>query len=152
MTKEELEQYKVTPTNFWQSASLLGSGYDVADHATGWTAIPSWGRDGWDLGNWPLVMVFCRTNKDSQEEVVYYVEGDVTMYRCPTQEIHNAIIDDIAFFHWKFQEKQWVKDYQTIEDVPADSPLRGPFSWERLEQWEKEQEEQKQQKGVTPHA
>jgi hypothetical protein len=36
-----------------------GDGYDWMDrvHRSRWAPIPSWGRDGWDLGDWPLVIV-----------------------------------------------------------------------------------------------
>lgn len=36
-----------------------GDGYDWMDLAqrTPWVVIPSWGRDGWDLGSWPYVQV-----------------------------------------------------------------------------------------------
>ena len=37
----------------------MNDGYDwmdvISEH--GWAVIPSWGCDGWDLGQWPYVMV-----------------------------------------------------------------------------------------------
>jgi hypothetical protein len=39
-----------------------GDGYDRMDSVMdrGWHAVSAWGRDGWDLGDWPLVMYFVR--------------------------------------------------------------------------------------------
>ena len=37
-------------------------GYERMEFAPrlGWTAISSWGLNGWDLGNWPYVVVYHR--------------------------------------------------------------------------------------------
>jgi hypothetical protein len=33
-------------------------GYDwISRLSNGWYAVPGWGKDGWDLGNWPYVIV-----------------------------------------------------------------------------------------------
>jgi len=89
-----------------------------------WRAIPSWGRDGYDLGSWPLVIVFVR-NLDGRFDVIEYVEGDVAMYSCPTADIRKAIIDELAFFHWKHQGEDWVKDYESVDQLPGE--LKGPY-------------------------
>ncbi|HSL35278.1 MAG TPA: hypothetical protein VK883_00495, partial [Arthrobacter sp.] len=58
-------------------------GYDwmelIGEH--GWAVIPSWGSDGWDLGNWPYVMVAATRTADSIGNlfgVATYCEGDVS--------------------------------------------------------------------------
>ena len=122
--KPELAQYEVTPESFWQAAAIYGGGYDVmeAAHEEKWRAIPGWGKDGYDLGDWPYVIVFTR-NQHGRYDIMYYVEGDVTMYSAPTKEIRNAIIDEIAFFHWRGEE--WVEGYDSVDQLPDE--LKGPY-------------------------
>ena len=125
--KEELEQYRVEPDVFWQAAWRYGDGYDVMGQAErkmhGLRVVSSWGRVGYDLGSWPLVMVFFRERKGY--EIAYYVEGDVVCYAAPTEAIREAIVDGIAFFHWKHQGESWVEGYESVERVPEN--LRGPY-------------------------
>jgi len=56
----------------------------------------------------------------------------VTTYKCPTLEVRNQITDTLAFFHWKAREESWVEGYESVDALPPE--LRGPFSWERLEE------------------
>lgn len=119
--KPEFEQYQVTPEALLSGAWIYG-GYEAMEFITQtnqWYAVPSWGKSGWDLGSWPLVMVFFRECKGTFD-VATYCEGDISQYACPTPEIRNAITDDIAFFHWK-----WVAGYETVEQLPPE--LRGPY-------------------------
>jgi hypothetical protein len=125
--KQELEQYRVEPSNFWQAMPMMGvGGYDIIGPAEKrkWNVIASWGRDGYDLGSWPLVIVFVHSTVESFD-VIEYVEGDVCMYSCPTAEIRQSIIDEIAFFHRKQAEESWVAGYETVEQLPEE--LRGPY-------------------------
>ena len=127
------EQYIVEPHPWWKVAQYSGmDGYDTIEQAErrGWHVIPAWGSKGWDLGSWPLVIVFFRTTKDKETNVesfqlCEYVEGDTTIYSCPTPEIREEITDEIAFYHWKMQEQTWVRDYETFEEL--DDTLKGPY-------------------------
>lgn len=83
----------------------MNTGYDWMEEIEeeGWAVIPSWGVDGWDLGEWPYVMVAgIRTNDDKGPiwGMATYCEGDVktTWYR--TQAAHWAAISEQAHFHW----------------------------------------------------
>ena len=61
--KEEFDKYRVDPGNFWKGLLMLGGdGYDDMELAEkiGWHPISAWGKDGWNLGSWPLVIVFFR--------------------------------------------------------------------------------------------
>lgn len=120
------ECYEVKPEAFWESTWRYGDGYDVMGVARrkGWREIASWGEDGWDLGSWPYVIVFFR-QKGGCFEVVEYVEGDVTKWVCPTVEIRNQIIDEIAFRWWKQAEESWVKGYESVDELPE--TLKGPY-------------------------
>jgi hypothetical protein len=95
--------YRVRRELFWDRARMQGDdGYDVMERAGvhRWRAIPSWGRDGWDLGAWPLVVILHRTT-GGVSEIAYYVEGDVEVYRYPTRELRDAATDCLAFWHWR---------------------------------------------------
>ena len=126
--------YRVPGESFWEVARMLGDdGYDVMNRAWPyrWRVIPSWGREGWDLGSWPLVVMFHRTVGDAHE-LAYYVEGDVRLYRYPTRELRDAATDVLAFWHWRNAGEEWVTGIGRVEDAPGH--LRGAFSWERLEE------------------
>lgn len=116
----------IVQSPFWQSTWVYGDGYAVIEkaEACGWHVIASWGKAGYDLGSWPLVMVFHRALPDTYE-LVEYCEGDVTMYQCPTREVRTAIIDEIAFYHWKHNSEPWIEGYETVDQLPDE--LRGPY-------------------------
>ncbi len=73
-----------------------GEGYDRMEYAdrSGWAAIPSWGRDGWNLGRWPPVVVYHR----GELEIAVDVEGDINIEEFTTREERDRKTDEIAFF------------------------------------------------------
>ena len=96
----------------------MNDGYDwmdvISEH--GWAVIASWGCDGWDLGQWPYVMVAGIRTADGIGNLfgmATYCEGDVktTFYR--TKARFFDAISEQAFFHWKSGQA----------DGPADLPL-----------------------------
>lgn len=102
-------------------------GYDRIEAASPqrWYAIPGWGRDGWELGSWPLVVIFHRNTADGFE-LAENVEGDVTAYRFPTRELRDQATDALAYFHWRHTHEPWVAGIERFDDLPAE--LRGPYS------------------------
>jgi len=132
---DALNKYKVDPGIFWKGLIMLGGdGYDDMELAEkhGWQPISAWGKEGWNLGSWPLVIVFYRNLKKEDEilyQVIEYVEGDVTMWSCQTKELRQQVIDELAFFHWKFSHKEWVKEYNSVDQLPDE--LRGPYGSQR---------------------
>ncbi|MBT2598038.1 hypothetical protein [Arthrobacter sp. ISL-72] len=93
----------------------MNDGYDwmdvISEH--GWAVIPSWGCDGWDLGQWPYVMVAAIRTADEIGNlfgIATYCEGDVTctFFRKKTQ-LWDAITEQ-AFFHWKNGQAQGPED------------------------------------------
>jgi hypothetical protein len=125
-------RYRVAPEVFWRSARISGAdGYDRIRTARqyGWRAVPSWGLEGWDLGAWPLVVVWHRRTT-SGFELAYDVEGDVAVYRYPTRELQDAATDCLALWHWKREGKDWVEGVESIDAAPA--RIRGPFTQKRI--------------------
>ena len=125
-------QYEIAPEAVWQLSQVCGQdGYQrmTTARARGWIAIPSWGLEGWDLGAWPLVIIFHRHSADGFE-LAYDVEGDITVYQYPTRELRDAATDCLASWRWKHDSAEWVDGVNSIDAAP--DRLRGRFSWERL--------------------
>jgi hypothetical protein len=126
-------QYRIEPEAFWTIARMRGDdGYDIMEPARAlcWAAIPSWGRDGWDLGSWPYVVIYHRKAVDGWQ-IAYYVEGDLTVYSYPSRELRDAATDCLAFWHWRQAGKDWVAGIDSVDVAP--DHLRGAFSWGRLD-------------------
>lgn len=98
----------------------------------GWQAHRSWGRDGWDLGSWPYVVVVAYDHPEMGSFAYgIYTDGDITTMQCGSQaELYEAI-DELAEDTWRYDPRR------APDDLPGDEGLlphhRGPFSWERLE-------------------
>ena len=126
--KPELHQYQGEPGNFWLALPMLGGdGYDAINIAKrlSWQAIPYWGKDGYNLGSWPLIIIFFR-DREGWFDVIEYVEGDVNLWSCPTEAIRQEITDELAFLHWKHTGNgPDVEAFQSVDDVPDE--LRGPY-------------------------
>lgn len=125
-------RFQIAPEAVWHISRILGQdGYERIDAVSsrGWIATPLWGSEGWDLGAWPLVVIFHRQSTDGFE-LAYDVEGDVSVYRYSTRELRDAATDCLAFWHWKHDGADWVNGIDSVEDAP--DRLRGPFSWERF--------------------
>ncbi|MEV8150549.1 hypothetical protein AB0O52_20695 [Arthrobacter sp. NPDC080073] len=93
----------------------LNGGYDwmelIGEH--GWAVIPSWGCDGWDLGQWPYVMVAGIRTADEIGNlfgVATYTEGDVTCTFYRTKAAQWDAITEHAFYWWKNGQAQGPED------------------------------------------
>jgi hypothetical protein len=125
--------YRIEPEAFWLLSQLRGDdANDGMALAWGrrWKPIPTWGRDGWDLGSWPYVVVYHRTT-DNAWQLAENAEGDVTVYSYGSRELRDAATDCLAFSYWKQGQRGWVAGIDSVDFAPDD--LRGPFSWARLE-------------------
>ena len=126
-------QYKITADRrFASERARGGDGYDVMD-AVGtppaWVAASLWGHDGWDLGHWPYVVIYCRSHA-GRHELAYYVEGDVDTYSYATTADLYAAIDHLAFFHWQSRGQKWVAGVESSDDMQPH--MCGPFQWSRV--------------------
>jgi hypothetical protein len=133
MNLKEMQQYRTEPEPVWAAAQMSGGdGYDRMEIAgkARWYPVPSWGLNGWDLGQWPYVVVYHRDSVDATFDLAVNVEGDADCYRFPTAELREEATDWIAFSYWQRFDHEWVKDH-SIDNIPAH--LRGAFSWARLD-------------------
>lgn len=104
----------------------MNDGYDwiALIEAEGWAVIPGWGCDGWNLGQWPYVMVAGIRTADSIGNlfgVATYCEGDVTTEYYRTQARQWDAITEHAFFHWKNGQAQGPAD---LPEAAAELPSR----------------------------
>lgn len=111
--------------------SPLDTGYDwIGALSGGWHEVPAWGRGGWDLGSWPLVVVAHYDSPDGYGMAVY-IEGDVEVTAYPTRAERDQATDRHAACWWRY-----------FEDGPDDLPdsddqlaphHRGPYSRTRTQ-------------------
>jgi hypothetical protein len=104
----------------------MNGGYDwmelIGEH--GWAVIPGWGCDGWDLGQWPYVMVAAIRTADSIGNlfgVATYCEGDVATTYYRTQRAQWDAITEHAFFSWKNGQAHGPAD---LPEAAAELPSR----------------------------
>jgi len=76
-----------------------GDGYDFIGRSEeyGWGALSGWGADGWDLGDWPLVVLVA---DPTSWALIVRCEGDLTLYEHATREALIARVDPIARYWW----------------------------------------------------
>lgn len=105
-----------------------GDGYDYIGVAReeGWAEVPGWGLDGWDLGDWPYVILFIR-HEGERWGVRTRCEGDLTTRWFATKA--EALHDMDVQAHW-----YWTHGSSVGPDSPSlENPDHcGPFSWGRL--------------------
>lgn len=82
-----------------------GYGWIAEVEAHGWTSIPAWGFEGWDLGAHPYSVV---AHYDSPFSTAFglatYTEGDVTVEAYATREARDAATAELALHLWHFWE------------------------------------------------
>jgi hypothetical protein len=109
-----------------EAQRLVGDdGYERMANAGEWNPVASWGSHGWDLGKWPLVVVY-HAHIEGRWLLAEDVEGDFTAYSYPTEDMRTAATDQLAFFHWKHEDAEWVAGIEDFDALPPE--LRGPFT------------------------
>lgn len=136
MRRDELLAHRVTRYSRNYAVSDDGYGDVTAAQSQGWKTHPSWGRDGWDLGQWPYVSIHLRVN-GGRYEVLTIVEGDHDVYAFDSEADQHAAVDYL--FLWHAANNEWCpvrgeegREALDAGTVDVDSRYRGPFSWERL--------------------
>ena len=106
--------------------SVWDHGYEYMELAErhGWSAIGSWGKDGWDLGAWPYVIIFYRARSESTGNawgIGQYVEGDLETKYYETRAAFIEAIDRMAYSHWQFNADQAPPNLpEKFEDLPEE--------------------------------
>lgn len=122
---------------------LNGDGYDfiaASEEGHMWYSHSAWGLDGWDLGDWPYVIIQTAqegTGEDASFLVRSRCEGDIDVWRFRTQEEAHAKVDHLAWWYWLRSPDRYSDENMTREVMGADiNRFRGPFSWTRLNESE----------------
>lgn len=110
----------------------MNGGYDWMDEvaARGWSVPGTWGSEGWDLGQWPYIIVATRTLDTDDglfHAVATYTEGDVETRWFRQQERCWEAISAEAHACWKRRDAHGPEE---LPEHPADLPdaLRRPFT------------------------
>lgn len=143
MTAAELETHRVD--SHGRDYSKSDDGYSDMEVAAGegWHAIAGWGRDGYDLGDWPYVVISVRcpvtSDGKGQYQVRQTVEGDTTVYSFDTNADQSAAIDYLFVWYGIGREyEEWaVLGVTSREGLDAGylrvpEELRGPYSSARV--------------------
>ena len=161
MTASELRRHRVDSHGRDYNKSDDGwSDMEVAaSEVPPWRAVSAWGRDGWDLGDWPYVVISVRETHDSSQcdpictlagetgsdfcppnryQMRQTVEGDTDVYAFSTAEDRDAAIDYLFVWYGIGRDyDEWAVAGVTSREaldagalrVPAE--FRGAFSWAR---------------------
>jgi hypothetical protein len=104
MTAAELREHQTA--SYGRDYRESDDGYSdmEAEEKRGWRALAGWGRDGWDLGDWPYVVMYTRRSGD-KFELMQIVEGDRTAYEFATADDRRAALDYL--FLWYAAGESW---------------------------------------------
>ena len=77
----------------------------------GWHPEPIWGRYGWDLGAWPLIVVALYIDDErGRHAVATYIEGDVYVERYKSRGALYVAVNQIAEWHWRQGQSRGPRD------------------------------------------
>jgi hypothetical protein len=138
MTRDELAAHKATS---YGRDDRSDDGFDDMEinERRKWATLSGWGQDGWDIGEWPYVVISHRT-KDDKYQLLQVCEGDHEVYTFDTEADRDAATDYL--FIWYALGKDysgWDAEGLTHDEREAldagtlavPDKYRGPFSWAR---------------------
>ena len=128
MSAAELERHHASD----HGRISYGDGYDDMEinERQGWHTIANWGRDGWEMGEWPYVMISAR-RKGSGAEVLSVCEGDHTIYQFDTYADHIRALNYL--FCWYQPEIASVnRDELDAGTAIVDPKFLGAYSHDRI--------------------
>ena len=147
MTAAELAEHQVDA--YGRDYNESDDGYEdmEVESRRGWGAISGWGKDGWDMGSWPYVVISRRRHAGAPAqdlapcwEVLSTCEGDRTVYRFQSEADQLAALDYLFVWYgiahdydsWTIEglthDKREALDAGTLR-VPA--KFRGPYGASR---------------------
>ena len=81
-----------------------GDGWDFLKSLpqAGWRPLRAWGREGWNLGDWPHAIVAVRRCLHSpQVEVCEYLQGELTITTWPDEDTATGHVNGLAQAWWE---------------------------------------------------
>jgi len=149
MTAAELQSHHLTAHG--RDYSRSDDGYDdmEVNGKKGWRALSGWGQDGWDLGNWPYVVISHgdKADGDGKYRLLSVCEGDHDVYAFDSPEDREAATDYLFIWYGLAKEYDtWEAEGLTCDKREAldagalrvPERFRGPFSWKRIDANDKE--------------
>lgn len=148
MCATELRSYHAE--DFGRDYRFSDDGYSDMEHEgkSGWRAVAGWGRDGWDLGDWPYVSFLVRKQEGEERpyQLMQIVEGDRSVWAFPSQDDLHAAIDYLFLWYAaNGSNEEWCPvSYEQREQLDAgtleiDPKFRGPYSRFRADKVEEVQ-------------
>lgn len=133
MTKDELAENQVLQYGRNYAESDDGYGDMAAEEGRGWRAIAGWGRDGWDLGDWPYVVIYASKMGEPGRPfgLMQICEGDRTVYAFATEADRDAAVDYL--FLWYAAGQSWApvgyadRGWLEAGIIAVDEKWRGPY-------------------------
>ena len=136
---ETLRAYYLGRASGWWA----GDGYDRMEPARrhGWRPLGGWGSRGWDLGSWPLVVVYVRGPKIGQTDpgpeyadvpAPYHLmtdtEGDLDQYAFPSEALRSAALDYLFAWWGKQFGQSWAAGFDPENPATIPAKFRGPYN------------------------
>lgn len=112
----------------------LNTGWEWMDAVTnrGWTVLGMWGEDGYDLGQWPYIVVAIQAVRDDKGPLygfALYCEGDVSTRWYRGLDAYFEAITEQAFFYWQLGQADGPKNLPATAAKLAPE-YRRPFGWQ----------------------
>lgn len=135
MTRDELATHHLTEHG--RDYSRSDDGYSDMEVAAsdGWHAVSGWGRDGWDLGDWPYVVLSVR-NVAGSFQLQSVCEGDHSIYVFSSDADRNAALDYLFLWYQAGTGDLSIDiDREALDagTLRVDPMYRGPYSQKRLD-------------------
>lgn len=117
---------------------------DKLDRAPSWRSLSAYGLDGWDAGDWPLVVIGQTTTRLVKGwGLVERVEGDVTQWWFASEADLEEATDRLVAAYWRFNPERFGETItaviaETVEGDLLPDRFRGRFSWGRQEAYKAE--------------
>lgn len=120
----------------YEGSAWIDDGYEFmgVGESSGWRTISGWGRDGWDLGDWPYVVYQFR-DRTVDGKTLYerscYVEGDITIETFEKPEDRERATDESALFYWRGDpDRHGLRE--ELAAIGADEMRQNEVAWESI--------------------